>query len=77
MFKDQNEILRWIQGLKNKFSFHITTYNQFTCLELPVKIRVLIVDRFQKAVTTDATTFFLWVQLFHVSINHSVMHSAA
>lgn len=44
---------------------------------LPVKIRVLVEDRFQNVKSVDAITFFLWVQAHHVSNNDDFKHSAA
>jgi len=44
---------------------------------LPVKIRVLIEDRFQNVKSTNTINFFLWVQAHHVSNNNSFKPSAA
>ena len=37
----------------------------------------ILEDRFQKAMSADAITFFLWVQALHVSNNHDFKPSAA
>lgn len=40
-------------------------------------MRVLMVERFQKAMVADAATIFLWEQALHVSHTHSFTDSTA
>lgn len=46
-------------------------------IKLPVKIRVLTEDRFQKAVAADAATIFLCEQAPHASNTHHFKQSTA
>lgn len=44
-------------------------------IKLPAKIRVLTLDMFQKAVTAEAATIFLWEQASHASITRHLVKS--